>query len=131
MWWLTVALVAAGWAPPQASDQEAIQVFMRVRDRVFAETVRLPRYTCVQTIKRTYFQADVDRLKLRGCDAILGARRTRKHDLAVGDEDRLRLDVAVASGREIHSWAGANRFEDKELFDIIGWGPSGTGDFRG
>ena len=124
---LTWAIVSA--VPPD--DQDPVRVFMRVRDRLLAETVRLPRYTCVQTIERKYFQLEADQTAHRGCDAILGARRTRKHDLSISGEDRLRLDVAVASGHEIHSWAGANRFEDKEIVDIVGSGPSGTGDFRG
>src|SRR5205807_1215560 len=43
--------------------------------------------------------------------------------------DRLRLDVAVTPVREIYSWAGAHEFDDRDLTEIVGGGPIGTGAF--
>jgi hypothetical protein len=54
---------------------------MRDRDRVFIETVRLPRHTCVQTFRRTYFQPDVDRLEMRGYDIAVPTAPIRRSTL--------------------------------------------------
>jgi hypothetical protein len=43
--------------------------------------------------------------------------------------DRLRLDVALAEGREIYSWAGARKFEEGEIDELIPDGAMGTGPF--
>jgi hypothetical protein len=43
--------------------------------------------------------------------------------------DRLRLDVAVTPASEIYSWAGAHEFETRDLTEIVGGGPVGTGSF--
>jgi hypothetical protein len=43
--------------------------------------------------------------------------------------DRLRLDVLLAGGREIFSWAGAGKFEDRDIDELIPDGAMGTGPF--
>jgi hypothetical protein len=44
-------------------------------------------------------------------------------------EDRLRLQVAVAGGKEIHSWAGASEFDSRSVFELVRGGPKSTGAF--
>ena len=39
----------------------------------------------------------------------------------------MRLDVKVSEGHEIASWVGANRFSNRDIIDLIGGGPFGTG----
>ena len=80
----------------------------------------MPNYTCVQSMTREYYKPVVTPAS---CDAQAGAGHQR------WSTDRLRLDVAVTSAREIYSWAGARQFEDRELTEIIGGGPIGTGAF--
>ena len=43
--------------------------------------------------------------------------------------DRLRLNVSVLSDREIYSWAGETKFDDRGLFGLIDRGPLQTGGF--
>ena len=43
--------------------------------------------------------------------------------------DRLRLDVVLADGREMLSWAGAPRFDEGEIDELIPDGAMGTGPF--
>ena len=42
---------------------------------------------------------------------------------------RLRLDVAVSGASEMYSWAGENRFQDRNLADLVGSGVTSTGTF--
>jgi hypothetical protein len=43
--------------------------------------------------------------------------------------DRLRLDVLLATDRELYSWAGANQFEEGEIDELVTQGAFGTGPF--
>src|SRR5581483_7774488 len=85
--------------------------------------------TCVETIQRDRF--DPVGHPPSSCDALL-ARREKSGAgafLKAGIMDRLRLDVALADGREIYSWAGAGKFEDGDIDELILEGPIGTGPF--
>ena len=50
-------------------------------------------------------------------------------DLAATGWDRVRLEVAVAGGREIESWPGASRFDTRRMDEIVTTGPTSTGAF--
>ena len=43
--------------------------------------------------------------------------------------DRLRLDVLLATNRELYSWAGAKKFEEGEIDGLVTQGAFGTGPF--
>ena len=45
--------------------------------------------------------------------------------------DRLRLEVAVVGGQELFAWPGAARFEREDPLEIVGSGPTGTGEYAG
>ena len=98
----------------------------RARVRIVATLRQLPKYTCVQTIDRSYYVRAVT-TSIPSCDD------TRKSRDAVhlNYTDRVRLDVAQSEGREIHSWPGATRFETGNLEDLVEHGPVGTGSFGG
>jgi hypothetical protein len=69
---------------------------------------RQPNYTCQQTIERS--------------------RRTnpkRRFELV----DALRLEVAYVDGKELFSWPGAGKFEDRDITSIVGGGTIGNGSF--
>jgi hypothetical protein len=47
------------------------------------------------------------------------------------ETDRVRLDVGVAGINEMFSWVGENRFDDNDLFDLVGQGALQVDDFSG
>ncbi len=69
---------------------------------------RLPNYTCLQTIER-----------LRRASAGLRWETV----------DRVRLEVALVDGKELFSWPGAKKFEDRDLKDMVMGGATSTGNF--
>ncbi len=105
-------------------------VLEQVRAKLRATTNRLPRYTCVQTIERRYYKHG-DSKTPPSCDQISGDRRTGRTKLQLYATDRLRMDVAVADGREMVSWVGAGKFDSRRVDEIVGEGPTGTGAFGG
>ena len=111
-----------------AAGHNPTEVLSRVRDRVIKSVDRLPNYTCVETINRTYFQPSLPRPP-KSCDEHEGDKRQGIYQMVPASADRLRLDVAAVSQREIFSWAGAQKFEDGELWDIVQGGAIGTGAF--
>ena len=71
---------------------------------------RLPDYTCTETITRSRRAS------------------TSPHYQPL---DTIRLQVGLIGGRERYSWPDAERFDDRELRDLVGRGIIGTGDFAG
>jgi hypothetical protein len=94
-----------------AADNKPDVLLTRLRERIAAGLERMPNYTCVETITRRYFKPDA------------ATRRLQSWSL-----DRLRIEVATTPSHEIYSWAGAHRFEDRDLTEIV-TGPIGTGAF--
>jgi hypothetical protein len=104
-------------------------VLAQVRAKLRSMALRLPRYTCVQTVERSYFKHAEHNGPPPSCDQISGDRKMGRNKLQLYASDRLRLDVAVAEGREIVSWAGAGKFDSRSVDEIVGEGPTGTGAF--
>jgi hypothetical protein len=79
----------------------------RVRSHMSHLLVRLPNYTCLQTIERT--------------------RRTPagKTELI----DMVRLEVALVDGNELFAWPGSKKFQDTKLIDMVKGGAIGNGNF--
>jgi hypothetical protein len=88
----------------------------------------MPRYTCVQTITRTYYQGK-HQFERPSCSSLISAHNARKKKLPVEGWDRLRLEVALVEGSSVYSWVGAPRFTDDTLDKLAGSGPLGSGDF--
>jgi hypothetical protein len=121
---LALLLGVAGLA---GADSMPDEVLARLRDRVLDEAAHVPNYTCVQTIDRQFFVTTVTRPP--GSCAGLDVERTRPgYRIVPYGSDRFRLDVGVGRRGELYSWAGAERFEDRDLNDLIP-GPSSTGAF--
>jgi hypothetical protein len=90
------------------SKESADDLLQRIKARMRESLARVPDYTCRETIERS-------------------GRDSQKSPLK--PIDTLRLEVGFAGKKEIFSWRGADRFEEKELADMIGAGTVGTGSF--
>jgi hypothetical protein len=117
----------AAWA---VADDDPVTVLMRVRDRVMVHAQRIPNHMCTETVTRDWYVYSGGAAP-KSCDALLG----RRHSAGVGTlirlsaTDRLRLDVALSESREIYSWPGAARFDDREIDEFVPDGAIGTGPF--
>lgn len=107
---------------------------LRVRANVVDTIKRLPKYMCSLTIERAVYAGPP--YETRSCDLLSAQhnisnknRGTLKPDLR--ETDRVRLDVGIAGINEMYSWVGENRFDDKDLFDLVGQGALQVGDFSG
>ena len=69
---------------------------------------QVPNYTCLQTIERS--QRPSPKQKFQPLD-------------------KVRLEVALVGGKELYSWPGAGRFEEKGLDSFLGGGTTSTGDY--
>ena len=118
-------------ADTQAADeQDPTGVLMRLRDQVLAHGRSIPNHTCVETIQRDRYEPAAGR-SVKDCDTLLARRKQQDFPalLRLEQRDRLRLDVSLAYQGEIYSWAGARRFEEGEITDLIPAGAIGTGPF--
>jgi hypothetical protein len=88
----------------------------------------MPRYTCVQTITRTYYESS-HQSDRTACSSLIAEHDRRKKKLSELGWDRLRLEVALVEGGSVYSWVGAPRFTDDTLDKLAGSGPLGSGDF--
>ncbi len=130
----TVAPKAA--LPPAAreadlsGDEDPVQVLMRLRDQVVEHGERIPNHTCVEKMQRDRYEPAAGRTN-KSCDALLARRKQGDFQgrLKLDRTDWLRLDVAYAGGSEIYSWAGASKFEEGELDELVPEGAVGTGPF--
>ena len=109
-------------------DEDPVDVLARLRDRVLDHGFNVPNHTCVESVQRDRFEPLSGRSN-RSCDFRLAARRQSGSRLRLDLTDWLRLDVGMADGREIFSWAGAAKFDDREIDELIPDGAFGTGPF--
>ena len=105
-------------------EVDPIALLNQVRAKIVENTRRLPRYTCIQTVRRSRFQA-IPAVQPSGC----AESGDPKAALTLAWTDRFKLDVTVSGGAEIFSWVGARRFQSEDVDQIVGGGMTGTGDF--
>jgi hypothetical protein len=103
---LCVALIAGQHAEWAAEEPGGL--LEQVQDRMRENLERLPDYTCRQTVDRWM-------------------RATQKRDFE--KMDTLRLEVGVVGDREIFAWQGSERFEDRQLAEMVNRGTIGNGEF--
>jgi len=117
-------------AEPSVGDEDPVEILMRLRDQVLAHAALIPNHTCVETVQRERYEPAAGRSP-KSCDAIVARRKQPGFpmSLRLDSTDRLRLDVALASDREIYSWAGARKFEEGEIDELVPEGAMGTGPF--
>jgi hypothetical protein len=116
-------------APGIAADEDPTEILIRLREQVLAHAARIPNYTCVETIHRDRYEPALQPPK--SCDDLVARRKQPNFSsqLRLTTTDRLRLDVALTPEREIYSWAGAARFEEGDIDELIPDGAMGTGPF--
>lgn len=97
------------WALLGVRAQEPAEgVLERIQAKMKENLARVPDYVCLQTIERS--SRDSERAPAKVLDT-------------------LRLEVGFVGDKEVFSWRGARRFEEKELGEMIGAGVVGTGSF--
>jgi hypothetical protein len=79
----------------------------RIERRMTEELNRLPNYTCLETTDR-YTAAKGGKMR---------------------PNDRIRIQVAIVDGKELYSWPGAKRFDDRPLAELVHNGFIADGDF--
>ena len=92
----------------------------------------LEQYVCIETVNRSYYQRAVPAdapARPEGEPACGGA--AARQPLQLESTDRVRLEVTVSGGRELHSWPGATRFDARDVDELIRDGPVSTGAFGG
>ena len=103
-------------------------VLRQTAQRLLADLDRMPRYTCIQTVTRTYYGSTAV-FHTPACSTLIAEHNKPKHKLPVQGWDRLRLEVALVDRQSVYSWVGASRFSDETLDKLGGNGPIGSGDF--
>ena len=96
--------IVAAQPPPNDPDT----LLGRIKDRMRENLVRAPDFVCLQSVERDSRPSPTTEWKHR---------------------DTLRLQVGFVGGKEIFAWQGAQRFEEKELAEMVGAGTVGTGSF--
>jgi len=120
-------------AGTRGGAEDASVLLARARETVLSSTRRMPRYTCLETINREYYNQPVQKHSPRAtteasahsCSVNQSAR------LSLDAEDRLRVEVAEAAQGEIHSWPGESHFDTRSIDEMIPLGPISTGSFGG
>jgi hypothetical protein len=131
-------LPAACAAPPDQDDPT--DILLAARQRVMNTIHQLPKYVCTQTVDRRRYEPAGPEYgtnglrKMRSCDDTVAQARRNSWERRLSSADRLRLDVAVTQDsatleNEMYSWAGENRFSDRDLFDFVHEGAVSTGSF--
>jgi hypothetical protein len=125
---LASALLAPAIAALGQQIYDPEDTLARTRTRLLADTQNLPRYTCVQTVNRRYYNA-ASQPRKQSCAEIIAAYENREHELPLVGWDRLRFEVAIADGQNVYSWVGAEKFEEGAIERMAGQGPLSSGDF--
>jgi hypothetical protein len=126
---VTSAMVRAQTAhDPSAVLQEA-------RSRLQAMAESLKQYVCVETVDRSYYrrvpprEAPARPQAESSCDPDAPSTSAGGEEQQLESSDRVRLEVTVSEGRELHSWPGATRFDARDVDELIRDGPVSTGAF--
>jgi hypothetical protein len=127
-----VWLVASAMAHGQPVRDPAV-VLDQARARLQAMTQNLEKYVCVETVNRSYYQQVVPRNAPAQAEVrpACGPRAAASEPRRLEFTDRVRLEVTVSQGSELHSWPGATRFDERNVDELIRNGPVSTGAFGG
>ena len=112
----------------RTADNPPQVLFDAARAKVLANIAKVPRYTCVETITRTQHYPQYG-VKPNSCPALIAAKARLTSPGILLWRDRLRLDVAIADGTEMFSWAGAKAFETTDIEKLALSGSTGSGAF--
>ncbi len=119
---------AIGLIAIAALAQDPSAMLEKARDKMLSEIPTRPRYTCVETIDRSYFSRRSLLASPPSCERLSADRTAGRANLRLDATDRLRVEVAVTQGTEIYSWTRPASFS-YSLEQILQFGPTGTGAF--
>ncbi len=119
----TAPVTPSAPVPPVATDPT--DVLSAALIKLAPTLTKLPRYLCTQTIERAQFDPAGPSPGFPTCDDVLA----RKESAEESTSDRLRLDVAVGINGELYSWAGENRFGERNFADFAQGGAFSSGTF--
>jgi hypothetical protein len=97
-------------------------VLDQARPRLRAMARRLDEYVCIETVDRSYFRPPATPASPAACGQNAGPQQLESND-------RVRFEVTVEHGRELHSWPGARGFDVRDVDELVGDGPVSTGAF--
>ena len=100
--------LSAGIAAAQADVPREVLLLARIKQKMKANLLQAPNYTCLETIEREH-------------------RTPRGRDFK--PVDMIRLEVAQVDNKELFSWPGGGRFEESSLHHFISSGVMGNGAF--
>jgi hypothetical protein len=92
----------------QSELPREVLLLARIRQKMGQNLTRMPDYTCLETIERSTRP---------------GASRPYRL------EDTVRLEVAHVGTKELYSWPGAQKFEERGVAELVGAGMTSSGDF--
>ncbi len=99
-----------------AQTNDGLDLLKRVREQVMDSVTRLPQYMCSLKIEREQYAAAPGHA--RNCDGIT-AQHSHGHIGRLEETDRVKLDVAIGDANEMYSWVGEDRFDDRDVFDMV------------
>ncbi len=117
-------LTAAGLLYGQPRDNPDT-VLEKARARFQEMAHDLEKYVCVETVNRSYYRPSISEA------AACGGAGASSSSSPLDFSDRVRLEVTLSQGHELHSWPGATRFDTRNVDEIIRDGPVSTGSFGG
>jgi hypothetical protein len=124
---LSILLLGTLCFQPICAQIDSDALLLKARAKVVESVAKLPKYTCVQTVRRSRFDPFYGSRK-KGCNHI-EEDPGKRQSVWLAWTDQLRLDVTISDGAEIFSWAGAREFQSSDARDIAGNGLTSTGDF--
>ena len=105
-WPVLLAALLPVFALAQPSPD--VLLLSRIRQHMVRNLTQVPNYTCLQTIERSHRPSGTGQFRAL---------------------DTVRVEVALVAGKELFSWPGAGRFEEKSLGELVGGGLTTTGDY--
>ncbi|HEX8984527.1 MAG TPA: hypothetical protein VF767_03820 [Bryobacteraceae bacterium] len=105
---------------------DSAALLQQARTKIVEGNRKLLKHTCVQTVRRSRFEAFSD-ARTNPCGHVGEAEGPFSPMLA--STDQFKLEVTISEGAEIFSWVGAREFQASDAQDVVGSGLTSTGDF--
>lgn len=122
-------ILGATLTPVLCGEIDSAALLNQARTKIIENIEKLPKYTCIQTVRRSRFEV-FSGVRASGCSDVEEGRAAKDGTrLMLAWTDQFKLDVTVSDGKEIFSWAGAREFQSADAQEIVGDGLTGTGDF--
>ncbi len=125
----SVLFAAAALAAGGQTLRDPNVVLEQARIRLRKEAESLEKYICVETVDRNYYRHVAPREEPARSASEPACGQTAAGPLQLESTDRVRFEVTEFQGRELHSWPGATRFDERDVDELVRDGPVSTGAF--